>query len=208
MEKITKIEPQRRTKGRSNIFINEEFVLGASDYAIRKQGIQEGMEITREQIEAIVYEDELEKAKGYIVNYHLNKSEKTIRQKLKEKEYTERVIEATLDFLERYRLIDDAEYARKLAHDAFRIKRQGSSRIKQTLKQKGVGEEEIEQALNQFTEEEEVDTAIRVLAPKFEVYRTKSKNPYDHKNRCYQLLLRKGFSGSVISKTLETFDFH
>lgn len=207
MKKITDIQPQKKNKGRSNIFINEQFALGASDYSIRKNGLKIGMTITKEQLEQVVFEDELEKAKNYIVDYHLNKSKKTIYDKLIEKEYSESVIQAVMDFIERYKLVDDKEYARKFSHDALFIKKQGKRLIKQTLKQKGVSEEDIDNALLHFDEEEEIKVAKKALHSKLEGFKKKSKNKYDFKNRCYQFLARKGYDSNIISKILHTIDF-
>lgn len=200
--KITDIQEQKRNKNRVNIFIDGEFALGVDKYSAEKNGFKIGMSITKEKMEAVVFDSELEKAKGYLVDYLLHKSKKEIERRLKEKEYSPRVIEALMDFIERYNVVDDTELARKISNDALFIKDQGRNKIRQKLKQKGIKEEDIDKAFSNIEFDDEVEAAKKALSKKIDTYKRKAKNDYDYKNKCYAYLYQRGFTGDVIEKAL------
>ncbi len=73
--------------------------------------------------------------------------------------------------------------------------------IAQKLKQKGVAEEFINEALIEFSLEQQVQTALK-LAEKF-VAKNKKLAFQALKNKLYQHLVTKGFSSETISLVLE-----
>ena len=160
----------------------------------------------KDELDAILFEDNVEKAKGYIIDYHLNKSMKIIRDKLKEKGYEERVTEQVIDFLERYRIVDDGEYAKKKSKDLSRIGKKGPRVIAQTLRQNGVSNEFIEKALDEIDEEEQLHSAEKALRGKIQGYRKKAKNPYEFKQKCYTFLLGRGFTSNIIAQLLDQLE--
>lgn len=200
---ITDIQPQKKNKSRFNIYIDGVFVTGASGFAIRKNGLSIGKEIEKEKLQNVIFEDEVEKAKGYIIDYHLNKSKKIIIDKLKGKEYSEKVIEKVMEFIENYNVVDDKEYARKKALDMVKIGKKGKRVIAQTLRVNGISEEDIEEALVNLNKEDEVVSAKKVLKGKIESYKRKSENIYELKNKCFSLLMRRGFETEIINIVLE-----
>lgn len=203
MPKITDIEPQKKNAHRSSIYIDGKFFAGASTFIIRSNRLEIGKEVDQEKLEQVLLEDSVEKAKGYIIDYHLNKSKKIIRDKLKLKEYEEIVIERVMVFLETYKIVDDLEYARKKSQDALHIGKKGKRVIAQTLRQNGVSAEDIEQTLSQITEADQLEVATKAMSSKVSTYRRKAKDKYDFKSKCYAYLMRRGFTSDTIQVVLE-----
>lgn len=81
-----------------------------------------------------------------------------------EKELTDKLIRAgakredlppIMEFLKEYGFLNDADYAKSLAKDLQNLKKLGKRRIVQELRAKGIGSEEIEDALSELCDEEE-----------------------------------------------------
>lgn len=206
MPKITDIQPQKRNKERSSIFVDNEFFTGASNYIVLKYKLTIGIEIDLELLKEACLEDSLEKAKKYVIDYHLDKPEKIIREKLKWKEYEDEVIERVIDFLHNYNLINDLRYAKSFTHDALFIKQYGKQKIKYMLKSKGIKDKDIEKSLKLVNFDNEYEVGKKLLLSKSDKYRRKSKNKYDFYSKVRTYLYSRGFSGDVINELMYLLD--
>lgn len=201
--KIVKIEQQKRNKNRYSLYNEEGFFRGADAYVIRANNIQEGKEYSDEEINRWIEDEDLEKAKGYAADYLLGKTEAQMRTKLKQKDYSESVIEKTIDFLKRYQYVDDLHVGKALANDSVRLKKEGRNKIKQKMFQKGISKEDMDKVMSEFDEKEEKNAAIHTLQKIKDKYKRKAKHTYDWKTKCYQYLLRKGFPYEVATEVIE-----
>lgn len=199
---ISDIQEQKKNKTRSSIFVDGSFFVGASNFVIKQNRLEIGKEVDKQILHQIIIDDSVEKAKGYIIDYHLNKTKKMIRNKLSEKGYEEEVIERVMDFIEMYNLVDDADYAVRKTHDALHIGKKGKRVIYQTLKQNGVPEEHIQEALDNINYSDQVDVAKKAIRSKIAPYKQKAKNHYEFKNKCYVFLTRRGFTGDIINEVM------
>lgn len=206
MSRITKIEQQKRNKKRYNIFINDVYFASASEYIVTKFKLKEGDEVSLEQLKAAIFEDSVEKAKGYVIDYLLSNTKKEIQTKLKDKGYDEEVIQRVMLFLDEYNIIDEQQYANSFVSDGIRLKKLGPMMIRQKLKQKGIPDECIEEALAAFqskNEEEEFHFAKRALSTKIHTYQRKANSPYELKGKCYQYLASRGYDSNIIQGVIE-----
>jgi regulatory protein len=121
-----------------------------------------------------------------------------LRERLLEKAWTnEEIVEGVLEKLKEYKYLDDEQYARDLAVSKLRQKPQGKRRLQQTLAQKKLEKEVVDQAIvsafERLPEEELIEKAIEKrlrLKGKPET-REDIKKFYDH-------LLRQGFPFDLI----------
>lgn len=208
---ITDITVQKRNQNRLNIFINGEFYKSTTPYIVKKFKLEKGKEIDPAVLEEAILEDSLEKAKGYVVDFHLNKPKKVIQDKLKAKGYEEEVIKRTMDFLEHYKLVNDNQYAKSFSHDSIFLKKHGKNRIKQSLKQKGVADEDIHEALERISEDDEIDVATKLLEKKIDSYIRKLEKKYEKpneykyelKNKCQTFLMQRGYNFEIAATVTE-----
>lgn len=205
--KIVRIEPQKRNEKRMNLYNEHGYFCSASAYVIKIKNIQEGKEYSQKEIEAWIEEDDFEKAKIYAVDYLLGKTEKTMRDKLKQKEYSETVIERTIEFLKKYQYVDDIKVGKAVMRDGVRIKKEGRNKIKQKLYQKGVKKDDIEEVINHINEDDEKNAAFYSLEKVKEKYKKKAKSSYEWRSKCYQYLIRKGFPYELASLVTENEDW-
>lgn len=121
-----------------------------------------------------------------------------LRERLLEKGWTDReIVDAVIETLSEYKYLDDKQYASDLAVSKLRQRPQGRRRLKQTLSQKKLDKETVDQAIatafEKVPEKDLIDLAIEKqirLRGKPET-REEQKKFYDH-------LLRRGFSYDLI----------
>ena len=128
------------------------------------------------------------------------RSEHEIRQKLKQKNFTDDIIEHTIQYLTKIQLLDDRRFTKAWVNS--RLARPfGLNRIRQELKIKGrdntIIQEELSTAKETFTEDE---TVLELAQRRFKRYRNIER--IKAKRRTFEYLVRRGFSGAAISKAV------
>ncbi len=81
-------------------------------------------------------------------------SERELALKLKRAGARAEYIEAVLEYLRQYGLVDDAAYAKRAAADLKNLKKFGKRRIRAELKNRGIASELAEEALAELEDEE------------------------------------------------------
>lgn len=76
-----------------------------------------------------------------------DRTEKEIRNKLKEKNFDENIIEEEIEFLSNYGYINDKRYAEHFTSDAINIKKWGKSRIRMELIRRGVDRDIVDDTI-------------------------------------------------------------
>ena len=84
MSKITKIEAQKRTKDRVNIYIDESYAFSVSAELVYREGLRKDLEINEEKLKEVVKEDNIIKCKNTALRIveRSYKTEKEIIEKL------------------------------------------------------------------------------------------------------------------------------
>ncbi len=193
---LTQIE--KSGSGKVRIWLNDApaFLLYEKERAA--YGLEEGQEMSEALYQEICGAVLLKRAKlrcTYLLE-RMDRTERQLREKLREGEYPQEVIDQAISAMKQLHFLDDQRYAESYIR-SNRDKK--SSRLMLLeLEQKGVSRETAERAL----EEEPVDAAQVIL-------KLAEKKKFDpetaderEKQRFYQFLLRKGFSFSDIKKTL------
>jgi len=123
-----------------------------------------------------------------------------LRERLLEKSWTNReIVDAVIEKLSEYKYLDDQKYASDLAVSKLRQRPQGRRRLKQTLSQKkldkDIVDEAISSAFEKLPEAELIDQAIE------KQIRLKGKpKTRDEVKKFYDHLLRRGFSYDLVAK--------
>lgn len=149
--------------------------------------------------------DQLKRAKLRCMHLleHRDYTEKQLRDKLRmgKTPYTEEEIEGALAYVKSYHYVEDERYARQ--YIACMSTRKSRRQIAQELYQKGVDRELVEAAFEEVGELQEEELIQRWIEKKhFDPENADKKE----KQRMYSFLMRKGFSGTEISRALRTGD--
>lgn len=199
---ITKIAVQQKKSDRYNIFLDEKYAFSVDEDVLIKHQLKKGMELDEFSIAEIGYQDEIRKAYNMSIQYLSTKmrSEKEVRQFLIKKEIDEVIIQEVIHKLFEYRFLNDEEYALAFVRTQKNTTDKGIEMVRSELKEKGVSEPFIENALLEYPEEDEFKKAFS-LCEKFV-----AKNSRDSakivKQKLEQLLMRKGFSFSTMKAAI------
>ena len=128
-----------------------------------------------------------------------DRTERELRQKLKEREYSAGEIEETVLFLKEYRYLDDEAYAGRYIRSC--AARKSRRQIRADLERKGVSREVIDLQLQE--EEVDEDSQIRKLLQK-KGYEPGKRLEATEYRRIMGTLGRRGFSGEAIRRVMES----
>ena len=128
-----------------------------------------------------------------------DRTERELRQKLKEREYSLQEIDEAVLFLKEYRYLDDEAYAGRYIRSC--AARKSRRQIRADLERKGVSREVIDLQLQE--EEVDEDSQIRKLLQKKGYEPGKRLEPAEYR-RIMGALGRRGFSGEAIRRAMES----
>ncbi|MEG0774934.1 recombination regulator RecX [Clostridium sp.] len=199
---ITKIESQKKSKERVNVFINEEFAFACSNELIYYHGLKKGLEINPKDLEDVIKDDNYIKGKSTALKYMEKsmKTQKQIEDMLLKREFQLDTINKVIEFLESYGFLDDRKYAENYVKQ--KIASSGINKIRQDLMRKGIDKELIKEILAKVDTEQEYDVAFNLAQKKLNNLVKKEKD----KNKVFQKityhLVSKGYNFSLINEVL------
>lgn len=198
--KITKIEAQKKNDERVNIYIDDEFAFGISLELVYTHSLKKGMEVDTDFLNNVVLAEEQIKANNVALRFlgYRQRSEKEIRNRLYKEDFDEDIIENTIDYLNKNKLIDDFQFAESFMKDKINLSNHGPQKIRYDLYQKGIDKSIIDEVLE--LDNSEYDRCLEAAEKKIYSYRN---DDYQKKYRKLSgFLQRRGFSFSVIKDVL------
>ena len=187
------------TKGRAKICLDSgtDFVLYKKEY--ENYGIEEESELSLEDYQEICRDILIPRCKKRAL--HLlekqDRSEKNLRDKLKEGGYPADIIDIAIDYINDYGYLDD--YRMACSHIRFYMDSRSKRRIKQDLMNKGIKPDVIERAIEDEYTCDETEQIQRLLEKKG--YDSDSAT-YEQKAKMYRFLAGRGYSSESISRVL------
>lgn len=206
MPAISRITVQKKRKQRYNIFIlnegKEEYSFSVEEETMISEGLVKGKELTELEMQYLKSKDEVNKAYNQALNYlgYRMRATKEIRTYLKEKEIDEEQIDFIVDKLTKDKLLDDQAFSEAYVRTKKNTLLKGPNSIKQELRQKGIDQEIIEEALNHFSEDEQVEKLTVWLEKQANKSTNQSKR--QHEQKLIQQLMQKGFKQGTILQAL------
>jgi len=101
--------------------------------------------------------------------------------------------------------VNENRYAHAFVRSKFRFNRWGRDKIVRMLQQKGINQEDIDDALTELNEEELDDTLLELLTAKSR--HLNYKNDYDRYVKLLRFAVSRGFSLDSARRCLEKMDF-
>ncbi|MFW3332900.1 MULTISPECIES: recombination regulator RecX [Aerococcus] len=206
---ITLIEVQKKNKKRFNVYIKGQFAFGVSENTLVKFALHKGQVLDKDFIADIQQIDKEDYAYQLAVRFlsHQLRSEKEVRAKLNEEEIEPEVMEKAVAKLKEVKLIDDTMFGQAYTRTAMNINKKGPNVIARELKNKGLGEDEIEQSMNEYDRDTEVENAYAIA----EKYFHKQLRKASHRNasqKTKQYLVQKGFDSDLIQDLMQQLADH
>jgi regulatory protein len=127
-----------------------------------------------------------------------------IREKLRTKELSPDETSAILERLQQEGYINDARYARAYAHDKLLYDGWGRIKIAQSLRMKRIADNLVQEALDELSEEQYLETLRRVVRSKQRS--VKGKTPYETRQKLARSVINRGFEPSLVFKEIGSSD--
>lgn len=201
---ITALEPQKKKKNRVNIFVDGEFAVGLSQDIVFKNRLKAGKEISSQQLEQLVKENELDKIllKVYRFLSYRPRSEKEIRDYLAKKKTSVLLTVLVIKTLEKQKYLDDKEFASWWVDQRMQFRPVGEWVLKAELLQKGISKKIIEEMVNgQWSIVNSQDLALKAAKKKLRRY--KGLDQIEFRRKMGNFLARRGFDWETIKEVIE-----
>lgn len=195
--RITALTAQKRNPQRVNIFLDGEYAFSLQ--RITAAWLEVGQDIDDEKIARLRSEDEQEKAYQKILNLlsYRPRTQEEIRRKLAEYELSEEAGEVIIERLKSNGWVDDARFTEAWIENRSALRPRGRRALVYELRQRGVGEALIDEALQEIDEGE-----LAYQAGLKHANRYKDLEWSEFRLKLYRFLNQRGFTYEVISSTL------
>lgn len=201
---VTAVQKLKKPKWRYRIVFGKYSIDVHEDIMIKYRMLQ-GAVFCKSDLEDIVTADEQQQTYADALSYLARKPRTAyeIAMKLREKGWGEKSIASSIERLNIEGFIDDTAYAQQWANQRVKSKAKGKLWVKQELRQKGISKPLIEEALNSISEEEEFESALKLAKKK---WNQTSGEWIDRHRKTGSFLMRRGYSGSLVSRVLKEVD--
>ncbi|MCR8630734.1 regulatory protein RecX [Paenibacillus radicis (ex Xue et al. 2023)] len=201
---ITKVERQKKSKDRYNLYIDELFACSLHEDILIKYRLVKGTRVSIKEMNEIAQAEDKQRAYLDAVRLLASRlrSQHELANRLKQKGYEPPLIAATMDRLKQEQYIDDQLFADQLTKQRIQSQKKGRNWVKQELRQKGVKPEQITQALDQIDEDAEYRSALDLGAKKY--HSEANKDVQKAKSKVMMFLQRRGYSLGTISRVMKT----
>ncbi|MFA5611892.1 MAG: RecX family transcriptional regulator [Anaerolineaceae bacterium] len=196
---ITDIQAQKRNRNRVNIFLDGQYAFSLDRMAAAWLTV--GRQLSVEDISRLQEKDEFQTALNRALHFlsYRARSRQEMQTYLQNKGYETGLIDRVIAKLTEERLIDDLDFAQNWVDNRERFRPRSQSLMRLELRQKGVAESEIEQAL-QISDLDDFALAMKAGKKLSRRYQLLDKPEYDRKLAAS--LQRRGFSYSVVRECL------
>ncbi len=195
---VTALKVQKRNPQRVNVYLDGEFAFGLA--RITAAWLHIGQELSAEKIAQLQSEDAREV--GYqqalrLLSYRPRASAE-VRRNLEKHAMPAEVIEDVLARLQRAGLLDDSRFAQAWVENRSEFRPRGRRALAVEMRQRGLDDESIQQALAEVDEEALADQAASKQSR-----RLAGLDETAFKHKLSGFLARRGFGYAVIRDTVD-----
>lgn len=195
MKKITAIEAQKKNPERVNIHLDGEYAFSLS--RIVAAWLKVGQTVDDEKITALQAEDEHEKAYQRALHFlsYRPRSLAEVKRNLCRHEVPGKVVEETLERLQRSGLVNDEQFAQAWVENRNSFRPRSRRALSMELRQKGLDEATILSVLEAGADDESLayEAALR------KARRLAGLDWLDFRRKLSEFLGRRGFSYGIIA---------
>ncbi len=182
--------------------MDDEYAFACDAELIYIHNITKGRIMDKQNLEDIASEDNYIKGKTCALHFleRSNKSAKQVVDKLTIKEFDTKTIDRVLEFLKQYDFIDDKRFVELFIKE--KIRSSGKNKIKFDLLKKSLPKELIKEELNKITNEQQLETALKLGEKKMVTISKSEKDTKKLYKKTSDYLSRSGYDYEIIKKVL------
>lgn len=199
---VTRVSPQQATAERMNIYLDGTYAFSMSLRALAEQPVSVGDHLSTADIERLRNADEPDRATNAALNLlaHRGRSERELRQRLRQKGFTQAAIDATIRRVVDWGYLNDERFAASWVEQRSSSKPRSRRALAHELREKGVDRELITHAIDEADIDEAAD-AKRLAADK---WRKERAQPLDkRRQRTAGYLARRGYSWQIAKQAID-----
>lgn len=189
-----------KARNRARLYIDGCLALSLSVEVVFDHKLKSGMELSQSQIESLKEEEEVYRCRqsAYRLLAFRARSEQELRERLARKGFGCSSVEKNIEHLKDCGLIDDREFGRQWAEKRLSFKPQSALLTSRELKQKGLSEEFIQEAVK---DHDDYQNALKAARPR--ALRNNDTDYPSFQRRIGSFLQRRGFGYGVIKPVIE-----
>lgn len=200
-QRVRQITALKETKrGRMAVFFDGEFDFSVDDETLLRHDLKVGKRLDERAYEQLREQTQYQKAKEKVFSLLSRRAYASaqLRQKL-EGDFPPDCIDRVMERCADLGLIDDLDYAQRAARDLVHLKHYSLSRVRQELAHRGIGQNEIEDALELFADYDERQALRQLLEKKYAASLREEKD----RRRAFSALVRLGYDSGEIRGEME-----
>jgi len=201
--KISKIEPQKRNKNRSSIYVDDEYKFSLSNELVMKYDLRAGYEITDEEINELFVAKEKDyiKERAFRILRYRDRSSLELKQRLVKIGFDEPMVNEVINGFITDKTLDDSRLVQEFVSDYTKVNPKGNRFVVHELRKKGIPPEIIEEAVKARDEKSIAEEFISRKLADLDL-----KNPKGIQ-KAWQRLAARGFSPEVIRELLNKYRY-
>lgn len=202
---ITKVTTQAKHRNRVSVYIDGEFAFGVSDEVAVRHGLRAGRTVQVQYLRDVERDENVASGKRLALRYisYRMRSEGEVRRRLRKENVPSETITEVVEQLRRIGVINDLAFAKAFGRDAALGRKWGPHRIARGLRQAGVSEADISEALDDVRHTLEDEDVLMSIAKKRWGQLARIGDPQKRKKRLYDYLARRGFDFTDIRRVLD-----
>lgn len=198
--KITELKPVK--KSLSLVYIDGEYAMKLDTATLAENGIRVGSELDDDELHQLIEKSDYKRAKERALWLLSGRdySKKQLMDKIK-KDSSQDAAEEVCERMEELGLVNDENYARRLAHDLIYLKKLSVKGARYKLIEKGIDRDLCDEILDEF-EVDEVEQIVEIIERKYADKLDDEKG----RRRAVAALQRLGYGWSDIKSALSEFE--
>jgi len=196
MNVITALEVQKRDKERVNVFLDNEYAFSLA--LIHAAPLRKGQTLSDQEINQLKTQDQLQRAIDQAARFlsYRPRSSNEVRDNLK-KRFDEATIDMAIQKLAELNYLDDHAFARYWVENRDTFKPRSTSALRYELRQKGLEQSVIDEALDDYDNTQSAYRAAQAKARRF-----RALTVAEFRNKMSSYLQRRGFNYGTIREAL------
>ena len=202
MPTVTAIKPQSKRPDRFSVFIDGQFAIGLSTDELITSGLRLNQVLTEVELAGVNNQIAQNEVYAQAINLfsYRPRSEQEVRRYLERKSVEPDEVEVLIARLKTAGWLDDQQFAQAWLADRNALKPASHRKLQSELRQKGLSDQVIKDALTGYDEQAELQAIKAILAKKQRL----SGNLDQPKITAY--LLRQGFGFHSIRQAISEFE--
>ncbi len=202
MLRVTKITVQKRHSNRFNIFLDNDERISVTDDLILRFSLSRGKELDDKEVEALRHAADVAFTREKALELLSRRDHATgeLRTKLYQKGYQKAAIQAAIEYLQSKNYLNDERFIKLYLKELIERKQLGPSKIREKLFQRGLSSELINEYIQHYDFETQVENCKFHMLKKFKQQNFETREDLA---KAIRYLQGKGFSWEAINSVTQ-----